>query len=133
MLPNDAAFLRAFESGALSNSAFHHRDHLRLAWLYLRRDGPETGAVRVIESIRQFAAAHGAADRFHETLTRFWIALVRHVDQAFPGIDHFDDLLARYPLMADKSLVYRHYSAEALDKRIARGGWVEPDLLPLPW
>ena len=44
---------RAFETGALPNSAFHHRDHIRLAWIYLRRDGPETGAREVIDGIRQ--------------------------------------------------------------------------------
>ena len=133
MLQDDAAFLWAFESGALPNSAFHHRDHLRLAWLYLRRDGPEFGAERVVDAIRQFATAHGAATRFHETLTRFWIGLVGHVDEAFPGVDRFDDLLARHPAMADKSLVYRHYSAEALGTPLARNGRIEPDRLPLPW
>src|SRR5258707_9904156 len=133
MLQDDDAFLRAFESGALPNSAFHHRDHLRLAWLYLRRDGPELGTARVIDGIRQFAAAHGSADRFHETLTRFWIGLVHHVDETFPGIDRFDDLLTRHPPMADKSLVYRHYSAEAFGKPDARNSWLDRDLLPLPW
>jgi hypothetical protein len=133
MLQEDTAFLQAFESGTLPNGAFHHRDHLRLAWLYLRRDGPELGAARVVDGIRQFAAAHGAADRFHETLTRFWIGLVRHVDEAFPGAERFDDLLARYPPMADKNLIYRHYSAETLAERVGRNGWLQPDLLPLPY
>src|SRR5579859_6616759 len=131
-MQEDVGFLRAFESGTLANRNFHHRDHLRLTWLYLRRDGHEIGAARVIDGIRHFAVAHGAAERFHETVTRFWIGLVRHVDEAFPGVDHFDDLLARYPAMADKTLVYRHYSADLLGKPLARHVWVEPDLLPLP-
>jgi hypothetical protein len=32
MTPDDE-FLRAFFSLSLPNSEFHHRDHLRLAWL----------------------------------------------------------------------------------------------------
>src|SRR5262249_33674074 len=67
---DDAAFLDAFERGVLPNAAFHHRDHLRLSWLYLRRDGSELGSQRVMDGIRHFAAAHGAADRFHVTLTQ---------------------------------------------------------------
>ncbi len=33
----DAEFVAAFESCALPAQAFRHRDHVRLAWLYLRR------------------------------------------------------------------------------------------------
>src|ERR671938_1199575 len=102
----DDAFLRAFEAGTLPNAAFHHRDHLRLTWLYLRRDGPELGAEHVIGSLRHFAAAHGAADRFHLTLTRFWIRLVQHLLEVFPTIERFDDLLAAFPLVMDKAIVY---------------------------
>jgi hypothetical protein len=124
--------MRAFETGALANSAFRHRDHVRLAWLYLRRDGPETGAREVIDGIRHFAAGHGAADRFHETLTRFWVHLVQHLIETFPLVDRFDDLLARYPQLADKSLVGRHYRPETLMSPAARAEWIGPDLLPLP-
>jgi len=133
MLDNDdSAFIDAFETGTLPNSAFHHRDHVRLAWLYLRRDGPETGAREVVDGIRQFAAAHGAADRFHETLTRFWVHLVQHLVEVFPAVDRFDALLAIYPRLADKTLVYRHYRPETLASQAARVGWMVPDLLPLP-
>jgi hypothetical protein len=128
----DDEFIRAFETGALPNSAFHHRDHLRLAWLYLRRDGPETGAEEVVDGIRHFATAHGAADRFHETLTRFWVHLVQHMVEAFPSVDRFDNLVAHYPPLADKTIVYRHYRPETLASPAARAGWTLPDLLPLP-
>jgi hypothetical protein len=57
----DAAFLEAFEQGKLANSAFRHREHIRLTWLYLRRDG----RANVADAILQFATAQGAADRFH--------------------------------------------------------------------
>ena len=79
---DDADFIHAFETGALPNSAFHHRDHVRLTWLYLRRDGPALGADRIENGIRRFAAAQGAAQLFHMTLTRFWIRLVQHLIEA---------------------------------------------------
>jgi hypothetical protein len=128
---DDDAFLRGFETGTLPN-AFHHLDHLRLTWLYLRRDGPELGAEHIIDGIRQFAAIHGAADRFHFTLTRFWIYLVQHVMRAFPTMERFEDLLAAFPPVMDKAIVYRHYSPAHLSSPIARHVCVAPDLLPLP-
>jgi hypothetical protein len=129
---DDHAFLHGFETGTLPNAAFHHVDHLRLTWLYLRRDGPELGADHVIDGIRHFAAIHGAADRFHLTQTRFWIRLVQHLMEAFPNIERFEDLLAAFPLVLDKAIVYRHYSPTHLASPIARHACGVPDLLPLP-
>ena len=103
---DDVSFIEAFESGALPNSGFHHRDHVRLTWLYLRRDGPDLGAEHVLDGIRRFASAHGAAHLFHVTLTRFWIRLVQHLIEAFPSVDRFEDLLAVFPLVADKTIIY---------------------------
>src|ERR1700680_3585278 len=92
----------------------------------------EPGAREVIDGIRHFATAHGAADRFHETLTRFWVHLVQHLIETFPLVDRFDDLLARYPHLAAKRLVGRHSRPETLMSPAARADWIGPDLLPLP-
>ena len=129
---DDDAFLHGFETGTVANAAFHHLDHLRLTWLYLRRDGPELGAEHVIDGIRQFAAIHGSADRFHLTQTRFWIRLVQHLMEAFPTIERFEDLLDAFPPVMDKAIVYRHYSPMQLSSPTARRVWVAPDVLPLP-
>ncbi len=131
-MDTDAGFLDAFERGLVANSAFHHRDHVRLTWLYLRAYGPEQGARRVSESIQRFATAQGAADRFHVSLTQFWIRLVQHVMDAFPAIATFEALVAAVPVLADKSAVYRHYSPQVLNSPAARRAWVSPDLRPLP-
>jgi hypothetical protein len=77
MLPDDD-FLRAFFSAELSNSSFHHRDHLRLAWLMVRRHGLVDAEVRVTAGIQNFAAANGHTARYHDTMTRFWVRLVAH-------------------------------------------------------
>lgn len=52
----DAEFLAAFESGALA--PFHHRDHPRMAWLYLQRDGAAAEA-SVLAGLRHFADVKG--------------------------------------------------------------------------
>src|SRR5215217_4529512 len=76
---DDAEFVRAVESGELPNARFGHRDHLRLAWLYLADSGPGRQAearARMAATLRRFAARHGAAQRYHETLTVLWMRLV---------------------------------------------------------
>jgi len=40
-----------------------------VAWAYLRRDGRTLGGRHVRVGLRRLAAAHGVADRYHETAT----------------------------------------------------------------
>src|SRR5438309_1539742 len=66
--PADEAFVAAFHAHQLSNQGFHHRDHLRLAWVQIRRLGLERASDDVTSGIRHFAAHHGSAERYKETL-----------------------------------------------------------------
>jgi hypothetical protein len=125
--PADETFLAAFEAGQIANQDFHHRDHLRLAWIQVRRLGLERASDAVAGAIRQFAAHHGHADRYHETMTRFWLRAVGFGINRHPMLP-FDDLLAAEPHLLDKNLPYRHWSRERMGSDEARGQWVEPDL-----
>jgi hypothetical protein len=129
----DDAFLHAFFSGQLANSDFHHRDHLRLAWLLTRRQGPSDAEATVVEGIRRFAAAHGHAERYHDTMTRFWVRLVAHAVDHRPQITDFDEFLAAHPLLLDKNTPLRHWSREVLFGADARAAWQEPDQVALPF
>ena len=77
----DQEFLHAFESGRIPPAEFHHRDHLRLAWVQVRKLGAEQAAGAVAEGIGRFAGAHGQHRLYHETLTRFWVRIVAHCSQ----------------------------------------------------
>src|SRR2546422_685581 len=72
----DEAFVAAFHAHQLSNEGFHHRDHLRLAWVQIRRLGLEQAAEVVTNGIRRFASHHGSAERYNDTMTRFWLRVV---------------------------------------------------------
>jgi hypothetical protein len=124
----DQEFLHAFESGHLSPAEFHHRDHLRLAWLQVNRLGLEAGSAAVARGIRRFADAHGQHRLYHETLTRFWVRVVAHASQPT-----FDATLAHHPMLLRKDLPLTHWSRETLYGDAARSAWVQPDLLPLPF
>jgi hypothetical protein len=127
----DEEFVHAFFASL--PDGFHHRDHLRLAWLVLERKGSVDAALPLIEhAIQGFARAHGAERKYHRTLTEFWVRLVEHCRSARPGIRSFDDFLDAFPLLLEPGLAERHWSGGELWSETARAGWVEPDLLPLP-
>ena len=129
--PEDEQFLVAFEAGQIANQNFHHRDHLRLAWIQIRRLGLERASESVAMAIRQFAAHHGNADRYHDTMTRFWVRVVGMGINRHPTLP-FDDLLAAEPHLLDKNLPFLHWSRERMRSDEARRRWVEPDLRLMP-
>lgn len=132
METKDDDLLRAFETATISAADFHHREHVRAAWAMISRWGADPGGERFIAAIRRLAAAHGANQLYHETVTRAWLRLVEAADRAHPGCRASEELLAAAPELADKTLLGRHYSAERLSSEEARARFVEPDLEPFP-
>ena len=128
MTPDDE-FLRAFFGLTLPNSEFRHRDHLRLAWLAVRRHGASAAEKVVTAGIQKFAEHHSHGPAYHDTMTRFWLRLVAHAVSDRLEIEDFDEFLAAYPLLLEKNTPLRHWSREAMFGPQARAEWRDPDLL----
>src|SRR5207302_10090830 len=122
----DEAFVAAFHADQLSNQGFDARDPFRLAWVQSRRLGLDEASEVVTMGIRRFAAHHGSADRYNDTMTRFWLrvvglGIIRHPELGF------EDLLAAEPHLLDKGLPFRHSSRERLNHDDAKLRCIEPD------
>jgi hypothetical protein len=127
----DEAFTRAFEDGAVAPAAFGHLAHVRVAWVYLHEAGSvEEALTRMRAAIRRFAAAAGAPQKYHETITVLWMRLLDEV-KTRGASGELTDVLREYPELADKDLPLQYYTRERLFGDEARTGWVEPDRRPL--
>jgi hypothetical protein len=132
----DDTLLRRFEGCDLSMKEWHHREHLRLAYLYLTRL-PYAGALeRMRAGLKALNAAQQVPETpergYHETLTQGWMRLMycaicenglAENSEAF--LDTHTHLLARRAMLF-------FYSRERLMSAEAKAQWVEPDLAPLP-
>lgn len=128
----DPEFVRMFEGCELTTDNFHHRDHIRLAWIYVQRYGELEARVRIAGAIRKFAAHHGKSDKYHETLTVAWLRLVAcAVSRAAQGAS-FEQFTIEAPELLDKRTIEKFYSPSVLESEEARASWVEPDLQRLP-
>jgi hypothetical protein len=106
---SDAAFARAFERGDIANADFRHASHLRLALAYLEESSSADEAeARMASALRGFAAALGHPEKYHHTITLFWMRMVAR--------------------LLDKNLPLTYYSRARLWSDAARTGWIEPDL-----
>jgi len=129
---SDEEFLRAFEDLSFPADLFHHREHIRVAWLYLKSSDATRAAERMSEGIRRFANHHGATQKYHHTLTLAWMRLVGAALVETPEGCAFEQFLAAHPELKDTKLLDKFYSKEVLQTPAARESWVEPDLQPLP-
>ena len=68
--------VQGFESCVTGKDSFSHHDHLAVAVWYLRQD--EKQALNLMRaSLHRFLDHYDCRANYHETLTRFWILLVR--------------------------------------------------------
>jgi hypothetical protein len=128
--PELAAML-AVITGA--SGEFRHRQHVNLAFLAVRNYGMPEATGKVCTWIRQIAGYERAPQKYHHTVSRAWVELVAHHVAADRECADFDVFAGRNPALLDKRLLSRHYRSSTLAAKPARGGWVEPDLLPFPW
>ena len=134
---NDAdveALVRGFESCTLRPEAFSHGNHLAVVSYYLVKMTDEEAMNSMRAGLHKFIDAHGVDRRkYNETITLFWVKVVRNFLERAGKERTLADLLNKLlPIYDDSKLIFEYYSRELINSDEARVGWVEPDLKPLP-
>ena len=122
----DAEFTAAFE--ACTIETFHHREHVRLAWIYLNGRPLLEALPHFAESLQRFAASRGATGLYHETITFAFLFLIHERMQRREAATFDEFAAANADLFAWKpSILDRYYSPETLRSELARRTFVMPD------
>lgn len=116
-----------FEACTRPNAAFGHREHVRVAWTYLRAESFEKAALRFCTNLRRFAEAHGRKGLYHETITWAYLALVNERRDACPASE-FDAFAADNPDLFDDAngVLVSLYDRETLGSERARRVFLLP-------
>jgi hypothetical protein len=119
--------VQAFEAATIDPAAFHHREHLYVAWCYLRSLPLEDALARYVHHLRKLAAALGAPERFHATITWAYLVLLHEAMVRAPG-ESFEGLLAANPTLLDHrgGALAAHYARDELASDAARRHFVLP-------
>lgn len=125
----DHAFAAAFRDTSLPTATFHHRDHVRMAWIYVREFGAADAPARFAADLQQYARAKGVPGLFHATITTAYLALVAERVAETPDLS-WDAFAAAHPdlLTWKPGILDRFYSADRLWSPLARVQFVMPDL-----
>jgi CDP-diacylglycerol--glycerol-3-phosphate 3-phosphatidyltransferase len=124
---HDDAFFSAFTSARLS--AFHHGDHVRAAWLCLRRLGLLDALEAVSNGIRALAEAQGRPAKYHATVSWLYVLVIHERMESDPSDTTWESFATRNPdLFANWTpFVGRYYTPERLRSPLARRTFVLPD------
>ena len=128
---SDKQFEQQFENATLEPSVFRHEAHLRLAWIHLRKYGPEQTIINLCHQIRHFASVVGESDKYNKTLTIAAIKVVHHFMQK-AHYDSFEEFILAFPRLKYhfRDLINAHYQTDIFKSELAKHEYLEPDLLP---
>jgi hypothetical protein len=125
----DERLVAAFEAGQMPESGFHHCDHVRVAWWYLRRDGLYKALPRFSEALKRFALAQSKPDLYHETITTAYVLLINErLDDRARELS-WNDFAALNPdlFVWKPSILDRYYRPDTLKSDKARRIFLMPD------
>ena len=135
-MTNDETFLEKFEAGCWPLEQWHHREHIKVAYLYLRRYPFETAWSRMREKIQAHNAVHRVPDLptrgYHETMTQAWMRLVYVTLCEYGPAGTADEFYEQHPQLSQTKVLRLFYSRDLFMSPRAKIEFVLPDLAPFP-
>lgn len=132
----DAELLAQFERCTLTAERWHHAEHIRIGYLYLRRHPFEAALERMrvgLKALNTAQAVPESLDRgYHETVTRGWLQLVQVILSEYGPAGTSGEFLELHPELSQRKSLRLFYSRDRIMSWEAKAGFVEPDLAPLP-
>ena len=126
----DQELIEQFESGTLPNECFHHREHVRAAFLYLTEYPVLEALLAFSSALRKFAEAHGKPQLYHETITWAYVFLINERRARAGKKQSWDEFARNNPDLLEwkNGILTRYYRPETLASDLARAAFIFPDL-----
>jgi hypothetical protein len=126
----DAEFIRALESCELPEAAFGHSSHVRAAYLYLQEGDFVVALERMRRALRNYTSHLGKPDRYHETITVAYIALIQQHMYERGNAGGWTAFTSENPELFQPGLLQHFYSRQQLESELARSVFLLPHLAP---
>ena len=126
----DQELIEQFEDGTLPIEGFHHREHVRTAFLYLTKY-PVLEALQIFSrTLRRFAEARGKPQLYHQTITWAYIFLIQERMARAGSKQSWEEFARDNPdlLVWKDGILTRFYRSETLTSELARTVFLLPDL-----
>jgi len=123
--------MEAFESCTLPSDSFHHRDHVKMAFLYLQKYQPLEALDHFSSALIRFATAHGKPNLYNETITWAFLLLIRERIARTNSPETWSEFSATNTdlLRWDNNILLKYYRPETLTSELAKRVFLFPDRL----
>jgi hypothetical protein len=126
----DQEIIKRFESGEVPESSFHHADHVRLAFAYLKKYSILAALEKFSAALKQFAAGHGKTQLYNETITWAYIFLIaERIARSGAELPEWNHFAEKNPdlLVWKDGILTRYYEDATLKSDLARRNFIFPD------
>jgi hypothetical protein len=132
----DKTFLESFENCTLPFPEWHHRAHVKVAYLYLRELPFEEALAKARQNIQRYNAATNTPETlergYHETITVAWLRLVHFTLAEYGAAASADEFIEAQEHLLNRKALRFFYSRDRIVSWRAKAEFVEPDLAPFP-
>ncbi len=131
----DEDFIELVEDCSFPVDDFDHKAHLRLAYIYIIKEGNVRSVVNRVRNTLNALLIHAGIEpsaKYHETLTEAWVLAVMHFMEQTTYTKSSEDFISQNPCILDSKIMLTHYSTDLLFSDTAKTDFVEPDLEPIP-
>jgi len=116
---------RDFLAHDIDAGAFHHAEHMRVAYDLLKTQDFIDASANYAKGIRRIATEAGAVDKFNLTITYAFMSLI--AERLADGDDaDFESFLSANPDLMAKDVLARWYAPERLQTALARRVFLMP-------
>jgi hypothetical protein len=126
----DREIIDRFDTGTVPETGFHHADHVRLAFAYLRNYPVLSALEKFSAALKQFAARHGKTQLYNETITWAYIFLIaERIARSSEAELDWDHFTKQNPdlLVWRNGILNRYYEDATLTSDLARRAFIFPD------
>jgi hypothetical protein len=123
---SDEDFLTALQQCRLPESEFTHVAHVRAAYLYLRAGGFAQALEKMRSSIRNYATHLGKPEKYHETITVAYLALIQEHISRRGDAGGWLNFQQQNPELFARGLLLQYYARGQLESDLARRTFVLP-------
>ncbi|HZZ28661.1 MAG TPA: hypothetical protein VFE46_11720 [Pirellulales bacterium] len=133
---DDETFRKQFEDCVFPADQWHHREHVKIAYLYLQHYPLSEAVEQMRTALKRYNAAQqvpDALDRgYHERLTLAWMRLVHFTLCEYGPADNADAFYQQHPQLWQMKVLRLFYSRERIMSWEAKKNFLPPDITKLP-
>ncbi len=125
---NNQVLICEFEQGR-TPGAFHHADHVRVAFAYVSELSLLDAIARFSAALKRFALSKGKPNLYHETITWAYLLLIHERVVRAGRVQPWEEFAAGNPdlLVWKGGVLTTLYRQETLDSDLARQTFILPD------